>query len=249
MALEVFTKAEHAKGAFNGGEILEHKPIGFPQEGGKLKGYSNILYWAHAWSEEGSTIGLHPHKGFEILSFVLKGSIDHYDTKQKKWIPLETGGAQIIRSGSGISHSERLNAGAHMFQIWFDPGLGSALLKGATYDDFKDEDFPVTEENGITIKWYKGRNAPMKMDSLDVAIKEMTFDKGLVNWDLNSDMIYSIYLLDGDISINQEDLEVDDFARIQDMDEVVINAGQNTRIFVIETPKELPYRTYLSQFN
>ncbi|MEO1437032.1 MAG: pirin family protein, partial [Bacteroidota bacterium] len=224
-------------------------PIGFPQEGGKLKGYSNLLYWAHAWSDEGSTIGLHPHKGFEIMSFVLKGSIDHFDTKQRKWIPLEAGGAQIIRSGSGISHSERLNAGAHMFQIWFDPGLSSTLQQPASYDDYTDEDFPVTEENGITIKWYKGRNSPLKMDSLDVTIKEMTFDKGLVNWDLNSDMVYSIYLLDGEFSINQQEMEVDDFALVYDMKEVMLQPTQNARIFVIETPKELPYRTYLSQYN
>ena len=45
-----------------------------------------------------STIGLHPHQGFEICSFVLKGKINHFDTKQNKWIPLSEGDVQIIRS-------------------------------------------------------------------------------------------------------------------------------------------------------
>ena len=44
-----------------------------------------------------------------MCSFLyLKGKINHYDTEQKKWIALKKGDVQIIRSGSGISHSEEL---------------------------------------------------------------------------------------------------------------------------------------------
>ena len=42
---------------------------------------SNLFYWAHATATKDSTIGLHPHKGFEILTYVLKGKIRHYDLK------------------------------------------------------------------------------------------------------------------------------------------------------------------------
>ena len=118
MSIQVIKKNQQAAGQFNGGEILENKPIGFPREGGHLRPYSNLFYWSHAWSDQGSTIGLHPHQGFEILSFVLEGSIEHFDTGDNEWKTLNAGDAQIIRAGSGISHSEKLNAGAHMFQIW-----------------------------------------------------------------------------------------------------------------------------------
>ena len=74
MKLEIYTIEDQARGHFNNGEILENKPIGFPGDGGKLKPYSNIFYWAHAWTgSKKSTIGLHPHQGFEICCFVLKG--------------------------------------------------------------------------------------------------------------------------------------------------------------------------------
>ena len=110
MPVEIFKKNQQASGSFNNGEILENKPIGFPQDGGQLKPYSNLFYWAHAWTpDKKSTIGLHPHQGFEICSFVLKGNINHFDTKQNKWIPLKEGDVQIIRAGNGISHAEEID--------------------------------------------------------------------------------------------------------------------------------------------
>jgi redox-sensitive bicupin YhaK (pirin superfamily) len=86
-----------------------------------------LFYWAHARAVKDSTIGLHPHQGFEICSFVLKGEIRHYDTKMKEWRPLQAGDVQIIRAGNGISHSEWMGKDAEMFQIWFDPNLQKTI--------------------------------------------------------------------------------------------------------------------------
>ena len=45
MSIQVIKKNQQAAGQFNGGEILENKPIGFPREGGHLRPYSNLFYW------------------------------------------------------------------------------------------------------------------------------------------------------------------------------------------------------------
>src|SRR3972149_10894032 len=100
--IKIYPKDRQAKGSFNFGKILEHKPIGFPQDGGELKPYSSLFYWAHAWSEGGGLIDQHPHKGFEIMSYVLKGEIQHYDNKLNGWKRLKAGDVQVIRAGSGI---------------------------------------------------------------------------------------------------------------------------------------------------
>ena len=67
MRISITPKEKQGVGQFNGGQILENKPIGFPQDGGNQRSYSNLFYWAHAWSDEGSLLGEHPHKGFEIV--------------------------------------------------------------------------------------------------------------------------------------------------------------------------------------
>ena len=148
MILKTFKISDQAKGSFNGGEILENKPIGFPQDRGKLKPYSNLFYWAHAWTTtKKSTIGLHPHQGFEICSFVLRGKINHFDSKQNKWIPLSKGDVQIIRAGSGISHAEELDKNSEIFQIWFDPNLENSLKNSASYDDYSVSQFKTKNKN------------------------------------------------------------------------------------------------------
>ena len=43
MSIHIVKKEHQAVGEFNGGEIQENKPIGFPREGGELTPYSNLF--------------------------------------------------------------------------------------------------------------------------------------------------------------------------------------------------------------
>ena len=159
MAIKIFKKDNQANGNFNGGEILEKKPLGFPQDGGVLRPYSNLFYWAHAWAPKNdSVIGLHPHRGFEICSFILKGEIEHYDTLLDKWITLKEGDVQVIKAGKGISHSEKLKKDSEIFQIWFDPNLHESLYEEANYSDYKSEIFYVKKQDGKETKIISDNN-------------------------------------------------------------------------------------------
>ena len=245
MKTTIIKEKEQARGAFNFGEILENKPIGFPQDGGKLKPYSNLFYWAHAWTPGGeSTIGEHPHQGFEIMSFVLKGSIEHYDSHHEGWKRLNEGDAQIIRAGNGITHAERVNEQSEFFQIWVDPNLDYTIRKPASYDDYPSDSFPIEEKNGMKIKYYHGNNAPMTMDTKGVSIKEIWLEEGIHEIGTNSDSINSIYLIDGEIELNGNSMISKDFAILSDGDRIAINAKAKSRVFVIESPAVLDYMTY-----
>ena len=236
------------KGGFNGGEILENKPIQLTGEEGKLQPYSNIFYWAHAWSDNGSTIGLHPHKGFEIMSFVLNGSIEHYDTAGRQWLPLRAGDAQIIRSGSGIAHSERINANSDIFQIWLDPDLSQTLGEPASYDDYTSEEFPVEDKDSMQIKTYVGERSPMKITTPGVRIQEISVPDGRHEIPLDESCIYSVYLIEGELSISDETLRKDGFVKIQEEEKFTFRSAGKGRIFLIESPKQVPYTTYSDRY-
>ena len=246
MSIKIIPTPLQASGQFNGGAILENKPIGFPREGGEIRPYSNLFYWAHAWSDEGSTIGEHPHKGFEILSFVIEGEIEHYDNKHKGWKKLKKGDAQIIRAGNGITHAEKLNPGAHMFQIWLDPNLNKTLQQPASYNDYSSAQFPISQNDGIIIKTYKDGDGPIAMDTIGVEIKEIQLAEGTHILSLDPEMIHSFYLIQGDISVNDQSISQDDFFLITEQDELALKALESSTLFLISSLVQVPYQTYAS---
>ena len=245
MSISIYNKDNQVDGNFNYGEILEKKPIGFPQDGGKLKPYSNLFYWAHAWTPgTKSTIGLHPHQGFEICSFVLKGKINHFDTKQNKWIPLKEGDVQIIRSGNGISHAEEIDDNSEIFQIWFDPDLSKSLKKEATYDDYSSKDFKLIDKGNRSFKVIVGEGSPMHMDSENVCINEHYLSEGNHSFDIGKDLIHSYFIIDGEIILDNKKLERGTFFTVSCENEVVFESSETTKIFEIISPLTPSYRTY-----
>lgn len=249
MSATIYPKEQQVKGQFNGGAILENKPVQMTVDKTKLQPYSNLFYWAHAWSDNGSLIGEHPHQAFEIISVVLKGDIDHYDSYHKGWKKLKAGDAQVIRAGSGISHAERINAGAAIFQIWFDPNIEKSISVPATYDDYLAATFPVITENNLQIKTYMGANAPMKLETPSVTMKEISFNRGYFSLNMNVEFYYSIYLIEGELFIDENEIYENDFVLIKNETSYQFNAVKPGRIFIIESPLVLNYATYAERYS
>jgi quercetin 2,3-dioxygenase len=244
MPISITPKDQQGYGAFNGGEIVENKPIGFPQDRSSIRPYSSLFYWAHARAVKDSTIGLHPHQGFEICSFVLAGQIRHFDTKLQSWRGLETGDVQIIRAGTGISHSEWMGQGAEMFQIWFDPDLQKTLQQPASYDDYRDADFPRREGEGWSIKTLIGEGSPFRMDTPDVEAWRIEMDAACLDFPTQTNKIYSLYVLEGEVLVQDNLAKVSDFVRVTEMDNLRLESLAGASLFVMATLVEVGYKTY-----
>lgn len=250
MPIAIYNKDEQVSGNFNNGEILEKKPIGFAQDGGKLKPYSNLFYWADAWTPNSkSTIGLHPHQGFEICSFVIKGSIRHYDTKQNKWIELNAGDAQIIRSGNGISHAEEILDNSEMFQIWFDPDISKTISKPATYNDYKSTSFPRIKNKKNTVVTIKGENSPFIMDTEGIEIYETSFKDGSHQSDLFTSKVYSFFIKKGIMIHDGDEFKQGTFIKIEKESKFDFKSKSGLELFEIRSPERPSYLTYFERFN
>jgi quercetin 2,3-dioxygenase len=249
MSIEFMPATKQVPGDFNDGGILELRPVippppsfGHNKPGG-FQPYSNLFYWANAWSELGSTIGLHPHKGFEILSYVVSGSVDHYDSMLRKWIPLKEGSLQIIRSGSGISHSEKVNARSRMFQIWLDPNLKKTLSEKASYDDYAKEKFPVISKDGLHRTVVIGKGSPVTLRS-EVNMEHLRMDAGKHTIEIPAGKVLSWFQMKGLTKMGPQTLDENDFARIHDQKSLEINCETAGEAFLILSPVELSYETY-----
>lgn len=173
--LDIYPPSAQGIGSFDGGKITEIKPIPFPRESGGAKRTGPLLYWAWASSEGDGVIGMHPHQGFEIISYVLEGSVGHTDTAGNNR-RVAAGGIQIMQTGSGISHQEEMyGEQTDFFQIWLEPHMSEALQKPPVYSDYEDSDFPrETLEQGVTVKHIIGTRgvtkiqAPINWDVLQI---------------------------------------------------------------------------------
>ncbi|WP_139991709.1 pirin family protein [Paenibacillus paridis] len=163
MRLNVYTPLQQAIGSFEGGRITEQKPIGFPHEQEAVKRVGPLFYWAWAHAKEGGSIGLHPHKGFEIMTYVVNGLVAHGDTLGTE-STVGVGGAQVMQTGSGVSHREKITGpDAELFQIWFETDLSEAVKRVPTYHEFMAEDFPVTVIGNAKVKTILGEGSPVQL--------------------------------------------------------------------------------------
>jgi redox-sensitive bicupin YhaK (pirin superfamily) len=86
----------------------------------------------------GSGFPEHAHDHFDILTFMLAGTLEHSDSAGHRGL-LHAGDVQLISAGAGIRHAERNpspDVPTHLFQIWLHANADEAapryqLLRGA----------------------------------------------------------------------------------------------------------------------
>jgi redox-sensitive bicupin YhaK (pirin superfamily) len=151
-------------GGFDNGRIEERRPVMFARSGEHAERFGPLFYWAWAWSDRGGDIAEHPHEGFEIVSYVLQGRMEHRDSLGS-WKHLDAGSMQVMQTNGGVSHSERFAEGMRtdMFQIWFEPDLRETIALPASYRDLKAGEFSTIAIGNHRMKHLIGEGAPVRL--------------------------------------------------------------------------------------
>ncbi|WP_167577877.1 pirin family protein [Ammoniphilus sp. YIM 78166] len=251
MSMRVFSTDQQVSGGFDEGKLVEQKPIGFPGEGSTVDRVGTLFYWAWFQAKEDAYLPPHPHRGFEIISYLLKGRVHHQDTLGNERT-LNTGGLQVMQTGSGVQHSEKYEKGTSGFQIWFEPFMGESNYATPTYADYEDHELPVTTKNGITVKTIVGHHSPVHLVA-DSKMWDVTISAGQkFEHDIPDGYSIASLVVEGKSNwhFQNETKSVDShmFVVVEatSLHSLKIEASTNedTRLILIQIPSVLPYPSY-----
>jgi redox-sensitive bicupin YhaK (pirin superfamily) len=188
------------------------------------------------------------------MSYALEGEIGHYDTLGTK-SRVKAGGAQVMQTGSGVSHEEETVGDQNeFFQIWFEPNLRQSILQKPTYREFSHEDFPIETRDGVIIKQVIGEGSPVTLEA-EATMQDIIIQPGQsYRYDLTANRTLAMMVIDGkgllldETNLGKHYLESRYF--------VVVHAGETgavslqaeadgpLRIALIEVPAKVNYPLY-----
>lgn len=90
----------------------------------------------------------HPHRGFETVTYVLEGAIEHGDSQGNRGL-IGAGDVQWMTAGSGVVHSEmpseeirRTGGRLHGFQLWVNLPRRDKMMK-PRYQELRASEIPT----------------------------------------------------------------------------------------------------------
>lgn len=200
--------------------------------------YDNIQFGTirvlnHDIVAPGAGFPTHPHKDFEIVTIMLRGELAHKDSTGTEGV-IGINEVQHMTAGSGIEHSEFNNSEteeAELLQIWFFP-----KEKGLTpgYDQKKFD--PAKWENNIALLVSGDltnndtiniqQDAELYRSKIDAG-KELTFSP-------RTGKGQYLYLISGEIILNDENLWAGDAAKITGEESLEISAVSDSEFILFQ---------------
>jgi len=126
-----------------------------------LRNFDPFVLWDHFNISPGNGFPDHPHRGFEAITYMFSGSMQHTDNLGNQ-STVTAGGAQRFTAGSGIVHSEMpgdsgKNEG---IQLWINLPIALKNIPAA-YQQVNTDDIPVQVSEGVTVRTIVGENSPV----------------------------------------------------------------------------------------
>lgn len=196
----------------------------------------------------------HPHRGFETITFVIEGTIDHFDSQGASG-RYSKGDVQWMTAGKGIQHSEMFpllkeddNNPLELFQIWLNLPREDKFVE-PEYKMLWAEDIPVYRDQRLSLHLIAGsygdlvapeptRNswARKKDANLSIYYLEMEGDSKFFLNSVSPSLNRNLYFIDGD------SLEIDgkvysgqlSFKLDGNKETVIVNRGGPSRLLLME---------------
>ncbi len=190
-----------------------------------------------------SGFGRHPHQSMEIISYVVKGKLTHWDSVTQKEETIGRGHVQAISAGSGVWHSEmnKQNDWCRFLQIWVTPPKRGGKVR------YNHQGFELKDRENKLLHIVGNPNnketSPLYINAdVNFYVSELTDSRALVEFELKPGRQAYINSVEGSIHIEglpalmeRDSLELTEPAKLK-----FSLKGRHAHFIIIEMKKPKP---------
>ena len=226
-------RKSEARGHFNHGWLDTYHTFSFGEyhDPGQM-GFRTLRVINEDRVEAGEGFGTHPHRDMEIITYVLKGALEHQDSMGNGSV-IRAGEVQRMSAGRGVTHSE-YNASqketVHLLQIWILPEQKGLM------PSYEQKNFSKDEKKGQLrlIASQNGRNESLRIHQ-DANIHATLLEAGqTILYLLREDRHAWIQVARGDISLNDMALTQGDGVAVNKESSLEITAKEESELLLFE---------------
>ena len=198
----------------------------------RFMGFRDLRVIKQDWIAKGSGFPTHPHNDMEIITYVLKGQVEHRASMGNVG-QINAGEIQTMHAGTGIRHSEYNPSKTdelQLFQIWIMPDKAGAK-PGYTQQAFSREEKLNTLRLMVS---RDGREDSQKINQ-DVDLYASVLEEGkTLEFKIRPERAAWIQLAEGEIEVNGQTLKSGDGLAVQDEDLLKIKASKETEFLLFD---------------
>jgi redox-sensitive bicupin YhaK (pirin superfamily) len=178
--------------------------------------------------------GTHPHKNMEIISIPISGALSHKDSMNNKRA-IEVGEVQVMSAGTGITHSEFNDSSTeavNFLQLWI-------LSETANLTPYYNQKMFDATQRKNKFQVLVSPKDKQVVDSLPINQQAYL---SMIDLDIDLDIVYNLknaayfFLIEGEVTIEDETLQKRDAIGIIEKDMVVIKANKASKLLIVDVP-------------
>ncbi|MBI3976988.1 MAG: pirin family protein [Chloroflexi bacterium] len=203
MAERVIIRVAGTKDVMEGAGVLVHRAL--PSEAFSHELVDPFLLLDDATvSPDDPGFPSHPHRGFEILTYLLRGSLAHTDDAGHRTV-LRAGGLQRITAGRGIWHGESIGPSengrgqeAHGLQLWVNLAKADKQIPPEYQLVEPQAILAIRQAEGVIVRLLAGERTPVQIHTPILYVDATVPSGASFSWPVPSGWQGFVYVLAGE---------------------------------------------------
>jgi quercetin 2,3-dioxygenase len=208
-------------------------------------------------SKQPKGVDVHPHKGFETVTFAYKGSIEHYDSAGNSGI-INAGDVQWMTAGAGILHKEfhekefsKVGGPFEMVQLWVNLPAKNKLTQPKYQELIASEINKIElENNGGSVHVIAGningiKGSASTFTNLNACNVYLNANGEFVT-NISANHNTMLLVIEGNVNVNEIKINQHDFVLFKNEGDIIsISANEKSTLLLLSG---LPINEPIAQY-